>query len=96
VAASTARGAPANGAEPASGTLQLEADRRADLEAGAVELHAAAVDSAADKGRMQRALDAIMAPLKLAANTALRNTAIAAGTALGNDLDAAIHHLPHI
>ena len=45
---------------------------------------------------MQRALDAIMAPLKLAANTALRNTAIAAGTALGNDLDAAIHHLPHI
>jgi AbiTii len=79
-----------------AGTLQLEADQRSDLEAGAIELHAAAVDPAADKGRMRRALNAIMAPLKLAANTALRNTAIAAGTTLGNDLDAAIHHLPHL
>lgn len=79
-----------------AGTLRLEADQRADLEAGAIELYAAAVDPAADKGRMRHALNAIMAPLKLAANTALRNTAIAAGTALGNDLDAAIHHLPHL
>ena len=79
-----------------AGTLQLDADQRADLEAGAIELHAAAADPGVDKGRMRRALDAIMAPLRLAANTALKNTAIAAGTTLGNELDSAIRHLPHI
>jgi hypothetical protein len=79
-----------------AGTLQLNADQRADLEAGAIELRDAAVDPEVDKGRMRRALNAIMAPLKLAANTALRNTAITAGTVLGDDLDAAIRHLPHL
>jgi hypothetical protein len=78
-----------------SGTLQLAPDQREDLEAGVLELRAAADDPAADRGRLRQAVDAVMAPLKLAGATVLRNTAIAMGTQLGDDIDTAIRHLPH-
>jgi hypothetical protein len=79
-----------------SGTLQLESDHREALEAGVVELQAAVNDPAADKGRMRRAVDAVMAPLKLAGATVLRQTAITMGTDVGNELDMAIRHMPHL
>ena len=50
-----------------SGTLDLSADQQAELDAGASELRAAIDDPAADKGRMRRAVNAVMSPLKLAA-----------------------------
>ena len=47
-------------------------------------------ESAAGKGQMLQALYAVVASLKLAGDTALRSTAITVGTALGNELDAAL------
>lgn len=76
-------------------TLQLESHEREALEAGVVELRTAVNDPAADKGRIRRAVDAVMAPLKLAGVTALRQTAITMGTDVGNELDMAIRHMPH-
>lgn len=78
-----------------AGALELEPQHRAELEAGAQELRAAVDDPAADKGRMRRAVDAVMRPLSLAGQTALRTAAIALGTQVGTELDAAIRHLPH-
>ena len=79
-----------------SGTLQLASRQREALEAGIVELRAAVNDSAADKRRMRRAVDAVMAPLKMAGATVLRQTAITMGTDVGNELDMAIRHMPHL
>lgn len=76
-----------------AGTLELDADQRVELETGASELHAAIDDPAADKERMRRAVDAVMSPLKLAGQTALRNAAITLGNQAGAELDTAIHHL---
>ncbi len=76
-----------------SETLDLDADQRAQLAVGASELHAAVDDPAADKGRMRRAVDAVMSPLKLAGQTAIRNAAITLGNQASAELDAAIHHL---
>lgn len=76
-----------------SGTLDLDADQRAELESGVSELHAAIDDPAAVKGRMRRAIDVVMSPLKLASQTAVRNAAITLGNQAGAELDAAIHHL---
>ena len=47
----------------------------------------------ADKGRMRRAVDAVMGYLKLAGGTALRNAAITAGNQAGSELDLAIRHI---
>jgi len=77
-------------------TLRLEPEERTRLEAGVIGLRAALEARSADKGRLRRALDGVMAPLKLAADTMLRNTAITLGTQLGDDLDAAIRHLSHL
>jgi hypothetical protein len=77
-------------------TLDLEPDQRAELEAGTSELRAASDDPAADRGRLRRALDAVMSPLKLAGATAVRNAAITLGNQVGSELDTAIHHLPHL
>ena len=79
-----------------AGTLELEPDQRAELEASASELRAAVEDPTADRGRMRRTLDAVMSPLKLAGSTAVRNAAITLGNQVGGELDAAIHHLPHL
>lgn len=67
--------------------MSLAADR-----AATAELHDAVNDPAADKGRMRRAVDAVMGYLKLAAGTALTRAAITAGDQAGNDLDLWIRH----
>jgi hypothetical protein len=66
-----------------SGTLDLSADQQAELDAGASELRVAIDDPVADKGRMRQAVDAVMSPLKLADQTAVRNAAIALGNQAG-------------
>ncbi len=76
-----------------TGQLDLEPGPRAELAAAAAELSVAIDDPAADKGRMRRAVDAVLGPLKLAGATALRNAAINIGNQAGAELDAAIHHL---
>ena len=76
-----------------AGLLNLEPGQQAELSAAASELHEAVKDSKADKGRMRRAVDAVMAYLKLASGTALRNAAITAGNQAGSELDLAIRHM---
>jgi hypothetical protein len=76
-----------------AGQLDLEPCPRAGLSAAAAELSAAIDDPAADKGRMRRAVDAVLGPVKLAGATALRNAATTVGNQAGAELDAAIHHL---
>jgi hypothetical protein len=73
--------------------LGLEPGQQAELSAAASELHEAIEDPAADRGRMRRAVDAVMGYLKLASSTALSKTAIAVGNQAGNELDTAIRHL---
>jgi hypothetical protein len=73
--------------------LGLEPRQQAELTAAASELHEAIEDPAADKGRMRRAVDAVMGYLRLAGSTALRNVAITAGNQAGSELDTAIRHL---
>jgi hypothetical protein len=43
---------------------------------------------------MRRTVDAVMRPLSLAGQTALRTAAITLGTRVGTELDTAIRHLP--
>lgn len=76
-----------------AGLLGLDATRQAGLSDATSELHEAIHDPAADKGRMRRAVNAMMGYLKLASDTALRNAAITAGNQAGSELDHAIHHL---
>jgi hypothetical protein len=76
-----------------AGQLDLESGPRAELSAAAAELSAAIDDPAADKGRMRRAVDAVLGLVKLAGTTALRNAAINIGNQAGAEMDAAIHHL---
>jgi hypothetical protein len=75
------------------GLLGLEDGQKAELSAATSELHAAIDDPKADKGRMRRAVDAVMGYLKLAGGTALRNAAITAGNQAGSELDVAIRHM---
>ena len=65
--------------------LGLDAARQSGLSDATSELHEAISDPAADKGRMRRAVDAVMGYLKLATGTALRNAAITAGNRAGSD-----------
>jgi len=76
-----------------AGLLGLDAARQAGLCDAASELHEAISDPAADKGRMRRAVDAVMGYLKLASGTALRNAAITAGNQAGSEIDHAISHM---
>jgi len=76
-----------------AGLLNLEAGQQAELSAATSELHEAVEDPKADKGRMRRAVDAVMGYLKLAGGTALRNAAITAGNQAGSELDLAIRHM---
>lgn len=76
-----------------AGLLNLEPGQQAELSAAASELHEAVKDPEADKGRMRRAVDAVMGYLKLASGTALRNAAITAGNQAGSELDLAIRHM---
>jgi hypothetical protein len=73
--------------------LGFEDDQQAMLSAATAELHEAIEDPKADKGRMRRAVDAVMGYLKLAGDTALRTAAIAAGNQAGSELDLAIRHM---
>jgi hypothetical protein len=75
------------------GLLGLEDGQQAELSTATSELHEAIEDPKADKGRMRRAVDAVMGYLKLASGTALRNAAITAGNQAGSDLDLAIRHM---
>jgi hypothetical protein len=73
--------------------LGLENGQQAELSAATSELHEAIEDPKADKGRMRRAVNAMMGYLKLAGGTALRNAAITAGNQAGSELDLAIRHM---
>lgn len=75
------------------GLLGLENGERSVLSAATSELHDAIEDPKADKGRMRRAVDAVMGYLKLAGDTALRKAAIAAGNQAGSELDLAMRHM---
>lgn len=75
------------------GLLGLDAGEQVVFTAATTELHKAVNDPAADKGRMRRAVDAVMGYLKLASRTALTKAAIAAGNQAGSELDIAIHHM---
>jgi hypothetical protein len=75
------------------GLLGLEDGQQSELSAATSELHQAIEDPKADKGRMRRAVDAVMGYLKLAGGTALRNAAITAGNQAGSELDLAIRHM---
>jgi hypothetical protein len=75
------------------GLLGLDVGHQAELTTATAELHEAINDPAADKGRMRRAVDAVMGYLKLAGTTALRNAAITAGDQAGSELDLAIRHM---
>jgi hypothetical protein len=75
------------------GLLGLEDSQQFELSAATSELHEAIEDPKADKGRMRRAVDAVMGYLKLAGGTALRNAAITAGNQAGSELDLAIRHM---
>jgi hypothetical protein len=74
------------------GLLGLDADQQAGLTEATTELHDAVNNSAADKGRMHRAVDAVMGYLKLASGKALAKAAITMGDQVGNDLDLWIRH----
>jgi hypothetical protein len=73
--------------------LGLDVGHQAELTTATAELHEAINDPAADKGRMRRAVDAVMGYLKLASDTALRNAAITAGNQADSELDLAIRHM---
>jgi hypothetical protein len=75
------------------GLLGLEDGQEAELTGASAELHDAIEDPAADKGRMRRAVDAVMGYLKLAGSTALTKAAITAGNQAGSELDLAIRHM---
>src|SRR5262249_37231888 len=75
------------------GQVNLEPTQQTELSAATSELHAAINDLGGDKGRMRRAVDAVMGYLKLAGSTALTKAAIAAGTQASSDLDIAIRHM---
>jgi hypothetical protein len=75
------------------GLLGLQDGQQAELTDATSELHEAIEDPRADKGRMRRAVDAVMGYLKLASGTALRNAAITAGNQAGSELDIAIRHM---
>jgi hypothetical protein len=78
-------------------TLELASDEQAELETAVLELRAVADDPAGDRGRMRKALDAVMAKLKSAASTVATNVAVGMGNQLGGQLDTTImHHLPHL
>jgi hypothetical protein len=64
-----------------------------EFTAATTELDEAVNDPVADKGRMRRAVHAVMGYLKLASNTALTRAAITAGNQAGNELDLAIRHI---
>jgi len=57
--------------------------------------------SRSTRGQVEQGTDHIdaglgfLSPLKLAGATVLRNTAVAMSTQIGDDIDAAIRHLPH-
>jgi hypothetical protein len=72
--------------------IGLDAGQQAEYAEATAEL-TEAVDAAADKGRMRRAVDKVMGYLKLAGSTALTRAAITAGNEAVNELDKAIHHL---
>jgi hypothetical protein len=76
-----------------AGLLGLEPGQQAELSDATSELHEAIEDPKADKGRMRRAVEAVMGYLKLAGGTALRNAAITAGNQAGSELDLAIRHM---
>jgi AbiTii len=76
-----------------AGLLGLESGQQGELIAANSEFHEAIEDPKADKGRMQRAWQAVMGYLKLASDTALKNAAITVGNQVGNELDLAIHHI---
>ena len=76
-----------------AGLLGLEDGQQAVLSAATSELYDAIQDPKADKGRMRRAVDAVMGYLKLAGDTALRNAAITAGNQAGSELDLAMRHM---
>ncbi|MGH3274608.1 MAG: hypothetical protein ACRDNZ_09880 [Streptosporangiaceae bacterium] len=76
-----------------AGLLGLDATRQAGLSDATSELHEAINDPAVDKGRMRRAVDAMMGYLKLATDTALRNAAVTAGNQAGTEIDHAISHM---
>jgi hypothetical protein len=75
------------------GLLGLDAGQQTGLIGATAELHEAIDDPAADKGRMRRAVDAVMGYVKLGGDTALREAAITAGNLAGNELDIAIRHM---
>lgn len=75
------------------GLLGLEPSQQAGLADANAELHQAAEDPEADKGRMRRAVESVRSYLNLAAATALRKAAIAAGDAANGELDRVIHHM---
>lgn len=76
-----------------AGLLGLEPSQQAELTAATTELHEAIDEPAANKGRMRRAVDAVMGYLKLASSTALTKAAITAGNQAGSELDIAIRHM---
>ena len=76
-----------------AGLLGLDAAQQAELSDATSELHEAINDAAVDKGRIRRAVEAVMGYLKLASGTALRNAAITAGDQAGSELDLAIRHM---
>lgn len=73
--------------------LGFDARQQAEFTSATTELHEATNDPAADKGRMRRAVDAVMSYLKLASGTALTKAAIAAGNQAGSEIDLAIRHI---
>lgn len=75
------------------GLLGLDAEQQAEFTEATTELHVAVNDPAADKGRMRRAVDAVMGYLKALASTALTRAAITAGDQAGSELDLAIRHM---
>ena len=75
------------------GLLGLEDGQQAVLSIATSELHDAIEDPKAEKGRMRRAVDAVMGYLKLAGDTALKNAVITAGNQAGSELDLAMRHM---
>jgi hypothetical protein len=76
-----------------AGLLGLEPSQEAELSAATAELHEAIDEPAANKGRLRRAVDAVMGYLNLASSTALTKAAITAGNQAGSELDLAIRHM---
>lgn len=73
--------------------LGLDAEQQAELTAATTELNEAVNHPAADKGRMRRAVDAVMGYLKALGSTALTRAAITAGDQAGSELELAIRHM---